>query len=131
MSRILVAEDDPHILRLMSLWLTRQGHAVQEARNGLLAWEAIAAEPVDVLVTDVNMPGMDGLALVEQVIREQRARRGVVVLTNRWDHGEIRDRLAEWGVHVVAKPFSPSRLSELIDSLTKEAAPAAEPPAGS
>ena len=37
MSRILVAEDDPHILRLISMWLQRQGHTVVEARNGLMA----------------------------------------------------------------------------------------------
>ena len=44
-------------------------------------------------------------------------RHGVIVLTNRWDHGEIRDRLAQWGVQVLPKPFSPSRLSELIELL--------------
>lgn len=118
MSRVLVAEDDPHILRVICMWLKRQGHEVLEARNGLAARDSIMAEPVDILVTDVNMPGMDGLELIEAVLPEQRVRKGVVVLTNRWDHGEIRERLAEWGVHVLPKPFSPTRLSELIESLS-------------
>lgn len=118
MSRVLVAEDDPHILRLISLWLRRQGHDVQEARNGTVARELLEKEPVDVLVTDVNMPGLDGVALVEAVVGTGWVRRGIVVLTNRWDHGEIRDRLAQWHVHVLPKPFSPARLSELVETLS-------------
>jgi signal transduction histidine kinase len=117
MSRVLVVEDDPHILRLISMWLERQGHDVREARNGLAARELLRAEPTDVLVTDVNMPGLDGLALIEAALAMGHVRRGIVVLTNRWDHGEIRDRLAQWHVHVLPKPFSPARLSELVDSL--------------
>jgi DNA-binding response OmpR family regulator len=117
MSRILVAEDDPHILRLISMWLRRQGHEVLEARNGLLAWELVQQELIDVLVSDVNMPGMDGLELIAALRRDNRVQRGVIVLTNRWDHTTIRDQLAQWGVHVLPKPFSPSRLSELVDAL--------------
>lgn len=118
MSRVLVAEDDPHILRLISMWLKRQGHEVVEARNGLAARDLMQAEPVDILVSDVNMPGLHGVTLVESVWGSGRVRRGIIVLTNRWDHGEIRDRLAEWGVPVLPKPFSPTRLSELVKSLT-------------
>ncbi|MCK4340908.1 MAG: response regulator [Phycisphaerae bacterium] len=114
----MVAEDDPHILRLISMWLKRQGHDVLEARHGLAARDLLQAEPVDVLISDINMPGLDGLELIEAVVPAGLVRRGVVVLTNRWDHGEIRTRLAAWGVHVLPKPFSPSRLSELIESLT-------------
>jgi CheY-like chemotaxis protein len=116
-SRILVAEDDPHILRLICMWLERQGHEVIEARNGLAAREKLEAEPVDVLVSDVNMPGIDGIELIEAVLPKGQVRRGVVVLTNRWDHSDIRERLAAHGVHVLPKPFSPSRLSELVESL--------------
>jgi CheY-like chemotaxis protein len=118
MSRILAAEDDPHILRVISMWLRRQGHEVLEARNGLIARELARDQPVDVLVSDVNMPGLDGLELVEGALRDGRVRRGVIVLTNRWDHGDIRQRLAAWGVQVLPKPFSPTRLSELVDALT-------------
>lgn len=120
MSRIMVVEDDPHILRVISLWLSKQGHEVFEARNGNAALELMRTTRPDVLVTDVNMPGMDGVELVETVLNQGRILRGVIVLTNRWDHGEIRDRLSEAGVHVLPKPFSPSRLSELIATLAVE-----------
>jgi two-component system, OmpR family, response regulator len=119
MNRVLVVEDDPHILRLICMWLTRQGYEVVEARNGLLGRDMLRERPVDILVSDVNMPGMDGLQLVEMALGEGRVRRGVVVLTNRWDHTTIRDRLSEWGVHVLPKPFSPTRLSELVAVLLR------------
>lgn len=127
MSKILVAEDDPHILRLMSMWLCRQGHAVVEARNGMQALELLRANEVDILISDVNMPGLDGLQLVDAALRDKRVRQGVVVLTNRWDHGEIRDRLANWGVQVMPKPFSPARLAELVTKLLAGEAQTAAP----
>jgi CheY-like chemotaxis protein len=117
MSHILVAEDDPHILRVISLWLSRQGHQVLEARNGVIALGLFQQHTPEVLVTDVNMPAMDGLELVEQVLRQPGNLRGVIVLTNRWDHGQIREKQALSGVHVLPKPFSPSKLSDLIQSI--------------
>lgn len=127
MSRILIAEDDPHILRVISMWLRRQGHEVLEARNGLLARDLARQRPCDVLISDVNMPGLDGLALIETLLPEGAIRRGVIVLTNRWDHGDIRERLSHWGAHVLPKPFSPMKLSELVDALaTAQSSPLAD-----
>jgi len=117
MSRVLIAEDDPHILRVISLWLSRQGHEVFEARNGALALALFGQHKPDVVVTDVNMPAMDGLELVERILDEPGDVRGVVVLTNRWDHGEIRERQGYANVHVLPKPFSPTKLSELIQTV--------------
>jgi len=115
MSRILVAEDDPHILRVISMWLSREGHEVLEARNGLAALEILAGSAPDTLITDINMPGLDGLELLKRIRADGITLRKVIVLTNRWDHREIGQSLAEWGVEVVPKPFSPSKLSQLVD----------------
>lgn len=123
MSRIVVAEDDPHILRVICLWLSRQGHEVMSAQNGLEALSLISAHQPAIVVTDVNMPGMDGLELLVQIENLVHRPAGVVVLTNRWDHREIGDRLAAGQLHVLPKPFSPSKLAALIEELT--AAPAA------
>lgn len=123
MSRILIAEDDPHILRVISLWLSRQGHEVIEARNGLIGLEMFIEHEPDILVTDVNMPGMDGIELLDQLDKQPHAPAGIVVLTNRWDHREIHDRIAanRDNVHVVSKPFSPNALANLIDDLVAAA----------
>lgn len=128
MSRILVAEDDPHILRLITMWLKRQGHDVLEARNGLVARDLATQQIVDVLVTDVNMPGLDGLDLIAALLPAGRVRRGVVVLTNRWDHGDIADQLAAWEARVLPKPFSPTKLADVIAGLTAGTPSAGSPP---
>lgn len=124
MSRIVIAEDDPFIIRVIALWLRKQGHDVQEARHGAAALEKLRAAQADVLITDVNMPVMDGLQLLEQVMDAPFAPRGVIVMTNRWDHREIGERLQSLSVHVVTKPFSPSKLASLVEQLTSPQPPA-------
>jgi len=62
MSRILVAEDDPHILRLISMWLQRQGHTVLEAANGgealfIAEWHE---DPIDLLLVPADLPQLSG-----------------------------------------------------------------------
>lgn len=117
MSLIIVVEDDPHILRVISLWLTRQGHEVLEASNGHAALELVEQHTPDVVITDVNMPGMDGFELLNQLEERGRRPRGALVLTSRWDHREIAEHLAERGVRVMPKPFSPTLLAEFVNEL--------------
>jgi CheY-like chemotaxis protein len=119
MSQILVAEDDPHILRVICLWLSRRGHEVLEARNGLVAWELVQQHHPEILITDINMPGMDGLGLLERLEGFEHPPRGTIVLTNRWDHREIGQNLAKGVVRVVPKPFSPTKLGELVEQLNE------------
>lgn len=124
MSRILVAEDDPHILRVISLWMTRNGHELLEARNGLIALELARAEKPDILITDINMPGLDGLELIEQLKQSGDLPSGVIVLTNRWDHREIAEQLAAYGVRLVPKPFSPTKLAGMVERMGEDVASA-------
>lgn len=117
MSRIVVAEDDPHILRVICFWLGKQGHETLEARDGRAALELVVAHKPDVLITDVNMPHMTGLELIAELNRGGHTPRGIVVLTNRWDHREIGARLAASEVCVIPKPFSPSALADRIEQI--------------
>ena len=127
MSRVLVVEDEPNILRVITLWLSRQGHQVAEARNGIGALEQLAKGVPDVLITDVNMPGMDGLQLLSEIMGTPRQPRGVIVMTNRWDHREIGAQLQSWGVHVATKPVSPSKLAALVAEIATGEVPVSEP----
>ncbi|MFO0840310.1 MAG: response regulator [Phycisphaerae bacterium] len=118
MTRVLVAEDDAGIRRVISLWLTRQGYEVHAAQNGREALELFDCVRPTVLITDVNMPEMDGLTLIDALRTQGRDVKGIIVLTNRWDHTEIGQRLERTGVHVSPKPFSPARLAALVASIT-------------
>jgi two-component system alkaline phosphatase synthesis response regulator PhoP len=115
MARILVAEDDVHVMRLMSMWLTKTGHEVLEARNGAEAKTLVNEGAVDCLVTDVNMPVCDGVELVLWIREEADLHFPIVMLSARCDQDNLHERLKDMQVSVHPKPFSPSRLSAEID----------------
>ncbi len=117
MATILLAEDDVHIIRVVSMWLKQHKHTVLEAPNGKRALELARAHHPDLLVTDVNMPGMDGIELARHCAAEQLARQGIVLLTSRCDQADIGDALQGLSVVFHPKPFSPSRLVAEIDQM--------------
>jgi two-component system, NtrC family, response regulator GlrR len=69
MARILIVDDDPALLRLLSLRLHYEGHTVVEASSGVAALAKLDHEIPHILITDLRMPGMDGLQLFEAVHR--------------------------------------------------------------
>ena len=115
MARILVVEDDAHIMRLLSIWLARNGHDVVEATNGLIAVEECQRAPFDLIVSDVNMPGMDGISLVRWLRVERKSEVPIILLSSRSDQSTIAEEVKPLGVCVQPKPFSPSRLMVDID----------------
>ncbi|MEE9295296.1 MAG: response regulator [Phycisphaerae bacterium] len=115
MARILVVEDDAHILRLLSIWLNRNGHQVVEAGDGLQAKEELLRARFDLVVSDVNMPGLDGISLVRWLRAEHQSEVPVILLSSRSDQSAIAAELGSLGVRVQPKPFSPSRLMGEID----------------
>jgi phosphoserine phosphatase RsbU/P len=70
--RILVVDDDPAIRILLAAKLATWGHTIATAGNGAEAWQKLSAEAFDVLVSDWNMPVMDGLELCRRVRNTQR-----------------------------------------------------------
>ena len=69
MARILIVDDDPALLRLLSLRLHYEGHTAIEASSGAAALSALDHELPHIIITDLRMPGMDGLQLFEAVHR--------------------------------------------------------------
>ncbi len=110
MADILVVEDDVHMLRVLSMWLQRNGHAVHEVANGLAGRGQLLVRDFDAIVSDVNMPGMDGISLVRWLRTEKRSQTPVILLSSRSDQAELMKQVEAFGVRVYPKPFSPSRL---------------------
>jgi len=104
--RILVVEDEPEVLDIVRAMLTSAGHTVVSAASGREALELFEREPVDVVVTDLGMPGMTGLALAEEV---KRRRPVPVLLLTGW-----ADELDAAHAHhvdvLLAKPVTRERL---------------------
>ncbi|MBN1488775.1 MAG: response regulator [Phycisphaerae bacterium] len=112
-----MAEDDLHIARIVTMWLTRNGHIVFEAPNGRAALQLVRDKVPDLLVTDVNMPVMDGIELARTCAAEGLLCRGAIVMSSRCDQTDIRDRLTDLNVVLHPKPFSPSRLIAQAEAL--------------
>ena len=70
---ILIADDDPVTLKLLSARLGMWGHTVHQAVDGKAAWETIGSMPIDIVVSDWVMPGLDGLELCRRIREDQEA----------------------------------------------------------
>ncbi|MGE7949989.1 response regulator transcription factor [Lysinibacillus sp. NPDC093688] len=106
--KILVVDDDVHILQLVNIYLTREGYQVMQAENGQQALKLLEGNLPDLAIVDVMMPGMDGYTLTE--ILSQDYDIPVLLLTAK---GELEDKergfLAGSDDYVV-KPFEPKEL---------------------
>jgi DNA-binding response OmpR family regulator len=93
--RILVADDEPHISRVIELFLRREGFQVELVRDGQEALESILRKAPDVLITDVQMPRMTGQELCQEIHKRLPDRRfKIIVMTSMTDR-EHRDWSAE------------------------------------
>ena len=70
MARILVAEDEEDVREFVRRALSHQGHEVTAVNDGIRALEALGAGHYDLLLTDIVMPGMDGIALALKVSKD-------------------------------------------------------------
>ena len=106
--RILVVDDDPQIRRVMRVTLTGQGYEVDDANNGELALDKIREQRFDLVLLDMNMPGMDGLETCG--LLRAHSEIAIVMLTVRDDEADKVAALDAGADDYVTKPFRPSEL---------------------
>ena len=109
---VLVADDEPSTLALVSSHVRSRGYKVLEAKSGEAALELIqtADGPIDLLITDVVMPNMDGPALVREV-REIHPDMKVIFISG-YTEDAFRQRLdTDSDIHFLPKPFSLKQLA--------------------
>ncbi|MGH2935632.1 MAG: response regulator [Gaiellaceae bacterium] len=112
--RVLVADDERPIRLLCRVNLELEGMEVVEAADGSQAVEQALADPPDVAVLDVAMPGLDGWQVAERLRQEERTRSVAVVFLTAMT-GPDAERLAkERGGMFVAKPFNPLELAGIV-----------------
>ena len=118
MRRALVVEDDPDIVELVTLYLGKESFRVESVGDGRAALHKIRATPYDLLILDVQLPGMDGLALCAEVRRSGASRHvPVVMLTARGDETDRIVGLEMGADDYVVKPFSPKELVARVRAL--------------
>jgi len=118
MARILVADDDADIRLLVVMRLQHSGHEVTGVGDGQAAVEACRDGDHDLVLLDVMMPGMDGLAACREIRADPTtAKTPVILLTARAQTADVEAGIAAGADDYVTKPFSPRDLAARVDSL--------------
>ena len=123
-AKILVADDEKSIRLTVSQALSSQGYEVATAVDGNTALEQLQASSPDLLLLDIQMPGMDGIEVLQKAIAQQPSLKVVMVSA----HGSVDNAVEAMklgAIDYLQKPFTPKELRELVSRvLNREAVPA-------
>ena len=117
--RILLVDDEVHILRAAEFKFQRAGYDVRCAFDGEEAWQAIEEQTPDLIITDYQMPRLDGLGLVKRLRTSATAREiPVIMLTAKGFELSCEEVSQLYTITaVLAKPFSPRELLRQAEEL--------------
>jgi two-component system, OmpR family, alkaline phosphatase synthesis response regulator PhoP len=120
--RVLLCDDDIHILRAAEFKLKRAGYEVRIASDGQEGWETMQTWKPDVLISDCQMPRLDGLGLIQRVRQDPAtADLPVMMLTAKGFELSHEDLARQLNVlAVIAKPFSPRDLLQRVEAVLGE-----------
>ncbi|HYN02833.1 MAG TPA: response regulator transcription factor [Vicinamibacteria bacterium] len=120
MKRVLVVEDDPDIVELIDHYLKAEGFEVEALGDGRQALERLRGGGHDVVILDLQLPGLDGLSLCSELRRDKRTRSlPVIMLTARGDEADRVVGLEVGADDYVVKPFSPKELVARVRALMR------------
>jgi CheY-like chemotaxis protein len=121
--RILAVDDERDLAEVLEFVLRRAGYETLIAHDGLVAWERVLAERPDMVVLDINMPGLDGYEVLQRIrsLPGPQAATPVIMLTARNDEPSIVAALDAGADDYIAKPFSPRQLLARIRAAMRHA----------
>ncbi len=126
LGRVLVVEDSPTISSVVKYFLELEGFEVFVAENGLIGLETAFRERPDVIVSDVNMPGMGGVAMVKALRGDDRTSHvRIMMLTSESSVESEAEGLAAGADDYILKPVEPRRLAARVKALRARSRPAA------
>jgi DNA-binding response OmpR family regulator len=117
---ILITDDESSIRLMLRTALESDGYLVQEASNGRDALDAMAHQPFDLMVLDLNMPNIDGMAVLEQMKSIAAAKPRVIILTA---YGSVPTAVKATrlgAVDFLEKPITPADLRQSVRSVLDE-----------
>lgn len=116
-SQILVVDDLPQNLKLISEILNRSGYQVRPATSGELALRSLAIELPDLILLDINMPDINGYELCRRIKQDERCRRVPIIFISALD--DVKDKVRGFelgGVDYITKPFEPAEVLARVAS---------------
>jgi DNA-binding response OmpR family regulator len=119
--RILLADDDPRLLHIVTLYLGMEGFDVTTAENGDEALRLLAESEFDVAILDVMMPGTDGVEVCERIREDPRTRNLPVLIFTALSAEQDAERARLAGAtHMITKPFSLPGLGAVVRSCAEQ-----------
>ncbi|MFQ5508987.1 MAG: sigma-54-dependent transcriptional regulator [Leptospirillia bacterium] len=114
MAKILLVDDNPQNIELLSLRLSAGGHDTMEARDGEEALEMLHKSAPDLMILDMQMPKVDGLAVLKQ-LNEEHIEIPVVVISAFATVERAVDAMKAGALDFITKPFDPSHLELVVN----------------
>jgi DNA-binding response OmpR family regulator len=122
MAHILVVDDEISMTTLLTVALERQGHTVLSASNGVHALEVLPDDGVHLVVTDINMPQMDGFELISVLIEKFPGQKVLAISGAGGDglQGDLHTARELGATRCMDKPFEISEFYDNVDALLSE-----------
>ena len=128
MARILVVEDDPDIAELILHYLHKAGHSTTHLTSGAQVLPHLRTHPADLVILDIMLPGMDGMAVCDALRRDtSTSRLPIIMLTARGDEADRVAGLERGADDYVTKPFSPRELVARVAARLRRVSDTSEP----
>lgn len=113
--RILVADDSRTVLRILRLSLEKSAYEICAVENGLDAFNLFKEEPFDLLLTDLNMPGLDGIELIKKIRYELRDQTTPIIMLTTESQEAMKNAGRDAGANGwIVKPFKSVQLLNLL-----------------
>lgn len=114
--RILIIDDDPDIRALIRLWLERDGHVVDDARDGPTGLDAVMGSTYDIAFIDIVLPGLDGYEIARRIRATPAARRPCLVALTAITEDPETAFAAGFDGHVL-KPVEEKTITAVLNEL--------------
>jgi len=111
---ILVVDDEAMIRNLLEKILAREGYKILMAKDGQEALDIISSKKVDIVISDMKMPRMNGLDLLK-IIKKERPEIGVVIMTGYGDTYTVKDALLLGADEYITKPFKSYEMQMIVE----------------
>ena len=118
MAKILLAEDEAAVAAFIERALTRSGHIVTHVPDGLAAIAALAREPFDLLLSDIVMPALDGIALALKAGKDYPAMK-ILLMSGYAAERQRAHNLDALAQRILAKPFSLVEITDAVEQTLK------------
>lgn len=118
---ILIADDSASVRKFMALALKLAGYNVIAASDGMEALEKLPLQPVDLIITDLNMPNIDGFKLIETVRKEPEYKDlPIIILSTLSLEEDIQEGMSVGANSYVIKPFNKRRIQYEVSKYLDE-----------